>query len=1176
MPSPANLALRAACAVAVWLAVRPSGLRAEDRAADRAVDFLRDVRPILTQKCFACHGPDAKQRKGGLRLDTRAGATADLGGGTRAIVPGDPPASELVRRVSTSDLDDRMPPRESGKTLEAHEVETLRRWVEAGAPYAAHWSYVRPVRPPLPPVRSPMRPPERPRLPTGFPGWPRNAVDSFILARLEAEGLEPSPEADRHALVRRLSLDITGLPPSPEEVEELAGDDHPAAVERLVDRLLSSPAHGEHWARSWLDLARYADSAGYADDPPREIWAYRDWVIRATNADVPFDRFTLEQIAGDLLPGGGTDQVIATGFHRNTQTNNEGGTDDEEFRNVAVVDRVNTTMAVWMGTTMACAQCHDHKYDPISQEEYFRLFALFNNTQDADRGDESPTLPFFTPEEERTRLAMQARIGRLEDELRTATPELLAAQARWERDFPIGLRWASIRPSSVRSKAGAAAKVLEDGAVLVEAGQARDAYAVEAPLGLAELLALRLEALPHDSLPGKGPGHAGNGGFVVTRVRAAIAPPDAAPPAGRYVRIELPGRGRFLSLAEVQVFCGAENAAARGEASQSSTDFGGPARLAIDGNTDGDYAARSTTHTEAMDDPWWEVDLKGLVPVDRIVVWNRTDGGLQSRLDGFRARLLGSGREVLWESEAQKGPATSLVLEANGARPVPLAAAVADATQDGFDPASVLRDDGKGAGWALGAGGRQAALTLVPAQPVLVPPGSNLVLEIRQESKQERHTLGCFRLAVTDSPGAAEWARTPATVLQALATPVERRGDAGRERLTAHFLGEVAEELEPQRRELAALRKDLAAMKPHTVPVLREVPAGERRKTHVQHRGNFLDRGPEVDAGVPAAFHLLPPDAPRDRLALARWLVAPDNPLTARVTVNRHWEKVFGVGLVATSEELGAQGDLPAHPELLDWLAVDLAERGWSLKGLLRLLVTSAAYRQSSRVTPELLERDPENRLIARGPRFRLPAETIRDQALHAAGLLSRAMYGPPVRPPQPSLGVSAAFGSAIDWQPSPGEDRYRRGLYVTWRRSNPYPSMATFDASNREVCTIRRARTNTPLQALVTLNDPVYVEAAQALARRMAAEGGAAPAERARHGFRVCLAREPSEAELARIERLHREARERYAGDPEQALRMATEPLGPAPAGADLPDLAAWTVVANVLLNLDEVFLCR
>jgi Protein of unknown function (DUF1553)/Protein of unknown function (DUF1549)/Planctomycete cytochrome C len=821
------------------------------------VDFNRDIRPILSNRCAKCHGPDEKERKGGsdgLRLDVREAATQDLGG-YAAIVPGNVEKSAVVQRILSTDEDDRMPPTGSGKKLTPREIDLLVLWVKEGAPYAQHWSYVKPVRQALPNV-------ER-------RDWPRNEIDRFILNRLEREGLAPSPEADRLALLRRVALDLTGLPPTLEDLERFTGDNHSpltihhspdAAYEAYVDHLLDAPHYGEHWAHAWLDLARYADSAGYADDPPRTIWPFRDYVIRSFNANKPLDQFTIEQIAGDLLPQPTEDQLIATAFHRNTLTNNEGGTNDEEFRNVAVVDRVNTTLAVWMGTTIACAQCHSHKYEPITQREYFQLFALFNNTEDADKKDESPILPLFTAEQLRQQAAWQVEIKQLEQSLTEVTPELLAGQKQWEAEFP------------------------------------------------SEELELLL---------------------------------------------------------------------------------------------------------------------------------------------------------------------------------------------------------------------------------------------------------------------------TPDTVLAILAQPATERTEAQHAELKKHYLS-VAPARRPTRQKRAQLQKQLAELKPAaTVPIMKETAADKRRVTKLQHRGNYLDQGEAMSEGTPACFPPLPPGTPANRLALARWLVDENNPLTARVFANRFWDQLFGIGIVATSEEFGSQGEPASHPELLDWLATEIVRLKWDQKAFLKLLVTSAAYRQSSRVTPDLFSRDPDNRLLARGPRVRLSAEMVRDQALAVSGLLSAKMLGPPVKPPQPTLGLNAAFGSAVDWQTSSGDDKYRRALYTTWRRSNPYPSMATFDAPNREVCTLRRVRTNTPLQALVTLNDPVYIEAAQALARRIVASGTDLR-PRIEFAFRTCLTRLPHAAEAERLLSLYEQALADFRNDATAAKQLATEPLGPAPEQADVAELAAWTVVANVLLNLDEMLMKR
>lgn len=1155
-------------AVGAWFLF---GLAASALQAAPAVDFNREIRRILSDHCYKCHGPDPSQRKGGkgtkdkagLRLDTRDGALADLGGHA-AIVPGQPDQSELIRRVTAANMEDRMPPAETGKTLTSKEVELLRAWIQQGAPYAGHWAYEKPKRSPLPETKN--------------TAWPVNPIDRFILARLEQEGLSPSPEADRYALIRRVSLDLTGLPPTLEEVDAFVGDGAPGAYERLVDRLLKKKSFGEHWARLWLDQARYADSTGYADDPMRTIWAFRDYVIRAFNENKPFDQFTLEQIAGDLLPDPTDDQLIATAFHRNTLTNNEGGTSDEEFRNVAIVDRVNTTMEVWMGTTMACAQCHTHKYDPISQVEYFKLFAILNNTEDADRKDETPVLALYTDEQKSQRQAWEKELAALTKAAQTPTPALLESQHAWESGLKDDLLWNALRPATLTSREGAVFSQDEEDVIRIAQGAKTDVYTFEARVTESRnLTALKLETLPDPALPGQGPGFAA-GNFVVTRVLASVLPPSGHRPAGRFVRIAMAGREKILSLAEVQVFQGSNNLARGGQATQSSTGFNGPAALAIDGNTDGDFdKAKSTTHTEISENPWWELDLKSVQAVDRVALWNRTDGGYQSRLKDFRISLLDEARQAIWELVVDKAPEPNAEFSLSGVRAIAFAGAYADFSQKDFNASSVLDEVASNEkGWAIGSkNGQPHSLTLVPKNPVELPAGSSLSIVIEQLSKHENHTLGKLRLSSTSDVRASEYARTPAGILDVVRIPPDHRSEVQREDLTRHYLT-IAPALEPERKQIAALSKQLKELKPYTtVPIQRELAAANRRKTQLQYRGNYLDLGQETPEGLPQAFGPASPSAFPSRLDLARWLISPDNPLTSRVMVNRLWESIFGIGIVSTSEDFGSQGELPSHPQLLDWLAVEWVESHWDIKRLLKLMVTSAAYRQSSKVSPELVALDPDNRWLARGPRFRLSAETIRDQTLYVAGLLSDKMFGPPVNPPQPKLGISAAFGSGIDWETSAGPDRYRRGIYTTWRRSNPYPSMAAFDAPNREVCTVRRERTNTPLQALVTLNDPVYLEAAQALSRRVAA-AGSSPVDKARYAFRICLARTPSEAELSRLLQLYGKSYARYAEDLSLAKKMATDPLGPIGEGADVAELAAWTMVGNVLMNLDEMLMKR
>jgi hypothetical protein len=1006
-----------------------------------AIDFNRDIRPLLSNYCLQCHGPDEEERQGatdGLRLDIAEDATMDLGG-YAAIVPGDPENSELMRRIVSDDEGERMPPPEFGKQLGEHEVSLLKEWIAQGAQFARHWSYAPPRRPEIPAI-------ER-------HDWPRNEIDYFILQRLEAEGLAPAPEADRATLIRRLALDLTGLPPAPEEVQRFLEDSSHDAYEQLVDRLLQKKSYGEHWARKWLDLARYADSAGYADDPPRTIWAYRDYVIQSFNKNKPFDEFTREQLAGDLLPRPTDEQLIATAFHRNTLTNNEGGTNDEEFRNVAVVDRVNTTMAVWMGTTMACAQCHTHKYDPITQEEYFRFFAIFNSTADADRRDESPLLEIFDDEQKQRRDLLREESKQLEERLSTLTPELAVGLDEWDRDFPRELPWNVLVPTSVESTADASFTIEKEGVIRVERQAETDTYTVTVAAPSEILAAIQLETLPREDLPGNGAGH-GGGNFVLSRVTAHWLP--------------------FQTSAEP---------------------------LPSDQNPAGD-------------------DI----------------------------------------------------------HPLSFKMAYADYSQDGFLPEHVLKNpDVKTKGWAVGGAVAEAhTLTLVFAEPVEADPKAELRIVIEQLSQHAHHTLANFRLRATSDPRVIALDGIPNSVKSALRVERSRRDPSQQSEITRYYLRSVAPELKESRDRQAQVTRELDAIKPiTTVPVMRELTESERRRTHIQFRGNFLDQGHEVSPGLPAAFPPPPPDAPLHRLTLANWIMADENPLVGRVVANRYWETIFGIGLVSSSEEFGSQGDLPSHPALLDWLATELPRRKWDLKSFLTLLVTSATYRQASHVTPARFERDPDNRLLARGPRFRLSAEAIRDQALFVSGLLSEKIYGPPAQPAQPSSGLNAAFGSGIDWKTSEGEDQYRRGLYTNWRRSNPYPSMVTFDAPNREVCTVQRSRTNTPLQALVTLNDPVYVEAAQSLARRMLAVGNS-PAEHVDHGFLLCLSRPPHATERARLLELHEVISDRYRSNISEARKMIGASDTESPADEQVVQQATWVVIANVLLNLDEMFMKR
>jgi mono/diheme cytochrome c family protein len=971
------------------------------------VDFARQIRPILSRNCLACHGPDEKHRKAGLRLDTAEGAFRDKDG-TRAFAPGKPAESEALRRLTAADPDDRMPPPDTGKALTAAEVALVRRWVEEGAPWRGHWAFEAPRRP---------SPPASP-----FAAQARNDIDLFVGARLAREGLRPAPLADPHEIVRRLSLDLVGLPPAPEDVDAFARDPGDRAYEALVDKYLASPAYGERWARPWLDLARYADSKGYEKDRARVIWRYRDWVIEALNRDLPYDEFTIHQLAGDLLDKPTPAQRLATAFHRNTLTNDEGGTDDEEFRVAAVKDRVDTTLQAWMGLTAGCAKCHEHKYDPLSQREYYRLYAFFNQTEDADKGSDEPVAAFPTAEQERESRALEADIAAAD-----ARVEKAAARVRRERTAWEG-RW---------------------------------------------LARLRDEA------------------------RAALA---AAAKAGKLAPAKL---GAWKVIGPFVAPKGAEAAATEFAPEREPTDLDkGHAGLA----------------------------------------WSDWEGG-----DGRVSRVTDAPRSAHYLGR------TIEVGEGGGAAGAALPARTYVATLASHQPLKAWLD---GKLVVDGATSTEARLELAPGKHKLLVKVSNVTGPATFLFRAERE----------------EVAGEPLDVARALATPAASRSASDRARLRDHHLRRYAFVglAELGRLDELRARRDRHEKAIPRIPILRELAAAKRRTTHIHARGNFLEKGEAVEPGVPAAFHPLPGGAPANRLGLARWLVDPRNPLTARVLANRIWAQLFGAGLVETEEDFGHQGLPPSHPELLDWLATEAVRLGWSQKALIKTIVMSATYRQSSRATPALIARDRWNRLLARGPRFRLEAEMVRDAALAAAGLLSRKLYGPSVMPPQPE-GIWAAVYSGEKWVTPANEDRHRRGLYTWIRRTSPYPSMITFDAPSRETCTVRRIRSNTPLQALVTLNDPVYVEAAQALARRMLKEADGPVEARIALAFRLAVARPPSESETRELARLYEKRLAHYRAHRAEAQAFATEPLGPLPAAMAVEEAAALTAVANVILNLDE-----
>ena len=928
-------------------------------------DFNRDVRPILAAKCFKCHGPDEKSRKADLRLDAPNAA-----------------GKKLVERVHSKDLDEVMPPPSVKKPLTEAEKKTLADWIATGAKYDPHWAFVPPKKPPL------------------------NSIDELVRAQLAKQNLKPSPPADKFTLIRRVYLDLVGYPPSPEKVEDFIKDESPEAFEKVVDHLLASPHYGERWARRWLDLARYADTNGYEKDRGRSIWPYRDWVIKALNDDVPFDRFSIEQLAGDMLPKATREQVVATGFHRNTMLNEEGGIDPLEFRYYAVVDRANVTSTVWLGLTMGCAQCHTHKFDPISHTEYFRFLAFMNNADE-------PELELPSAAEAKRRAELEAQIAMLE----VALPEKLPAAER-DKLFEAWLvaqrkdavKWITVKPTKM--EAGPSRLTLQKDDSILATGDTmkHDAYRLSLVDLPKNITAFRIEALTHDSLPDRGPG------------RAYYEGP----------------KGDFLL---------------------------GEFALTADGKP---------------------VKVKSAVA---------THGNPTPALDGQF--------QTGWPGAAKPGqPSTAL---------------------------------------------------FILAEPLTAKSG-----ELRLDF--ERHysaSLGRFRISVTDDVRELKARDVPAEIEEMLSFKAEYLKDSQEKKLLHHW-ATIAPELKKARAEIEELRKQLP--KPVTSLVLRERPADFPRPTFRHHRGEFLQPKEAVEPGGLAILPPMPKNA--NRLSFAKWLVSRENPLVARVTVNRHWQAFFGRGLVRTTEDFGYQGDPASNPELLDWLAVEFVDNGWSQKKLHKTIVMSATYRQSSRLTPESLEKDPENKLLARGPRVRLDAEQLRDSLLKVSGLLSAKVGGPSVFPPQPAGAADGTYGAG-PWKPSEGEDRFRRGLYTFTKRTAPFAMTTTFDGPSGESCLARRETSNTPLQSLTMLNDVMLTDFTQALAKR-AVEFKGTTDEKVAFLFRSCLVRSPKSEETALLVKFFEVQRERFKAEPKRAEAVAG-------AGADAVDRAAWAAVARTILNLDE-----
>ncbi len=977
-----------------------------------APDFASQVLPVLKDTCYGCHA--GNRPIGGLRLDARAFAM-------RAITPGNSKDSRIIHRLRGLDGEPQMP---MGMTpLTPAQIEAIATWIDHGAVWPdalageEHWSYLKPVKPAIPAVKD--------------QSWARNDIDRFILARLEKEGLHPSPEASKETLIRRLSLDLIGLPPTPTEVDAFVRDTRPDAYDRLVDRLLASDRYGERWARLWLDLARYADSNGYEKDERRSMWPYRDWVIQSLNSNMHFDQFVTEQIAGDMLPNASQSQKIATGFLRNSMFNNEGGVDPEENNWNIQLDRATTVSNALLGSTMGCAECHDHKFDPFTQKQFYSLVAFFNNAEFTKSSTPftEPVVDLPAPDQQTKRDALNAEIKKWQSQLNDDSDAAMQRQSVWEQSIlDAEKQWQPLHPERAASSGGSTLTVLADNSVLASGTNPEvDTYTIEAKTSLKTITGIRLEALPDPSLPRGGPGRDYYGNLMIRDVNI--------------------------------------------EAGSSITKL-----------------ARMAVKETAMDD--------------------NSSAGQQ-----------GPGKKFpqVWVVDVSK--------EENNQR-LP----------------------------------RQ--MVMIPESPLTVAPNGVIRVTINQATENGHQGIGRFRLSVTGSATPKRVVEVSATLRPVLSVAAAQRTKQQATQLTARYRGQ-ATELTNIRNAIKDLQAQVQALGIPTTLVMSENTAVTNPGATIRIRGSFTAKTGDVQAGIPAFLGTLPPDQPQNRLALAKWLVSRDNPLTARVFVNHVWETYFGRGIVETSEDFGTQGSRPSHPELLDWLATEFMDGGWDLKALQRMIVTSATYRQSSKATPELIEKDPANILLSRGARFRVEAEMVRDITLSASGLLSAKIGGPSVFPYQPNGVWELPYEKDSDtWTMSTGEDRYRRGIYTFIRRAAPYPGMTVFDATSREYCTPRRSHTDTPLQALTTLNDPAFFEAAQAMAKRIQKESTGDAKARIDYAFMLATSRHPDNAESDLLQKAFDTERRYFAAYLKEAESVALTPNA---------DLAAWTMLSRDLLNLDE-----
>ncbi len=1009
------------------------GLIAAPNASALGADapkFSRDIRPILSDKCFNCHGPQEENRQGGFRFDQQESALGEADSGERPIVPGKPEKSELIARITHEDADLRMPPADTNKKLTAEEVELIRQWIASGAEWEEHWAFVAPQRPEPPSFED--------------SSWPRNAIDSFILARLKKEGLQPSPEADRITLLRRVSFDLTGLPPTPAEVDKFLTDNSLRAYEKAVDRLLNSKRYGEHMARFWLDAARYGDTHGLHLDNYREMWPYRDWVVRALNRNLPYDRFVIQQLAGDLLPDPSLDELVATGFNRCHVTTNEGGSIKEEVHVRNVVDRVVTFGTVFMGMTFECSRCHDHKYDPFTMNDFYSLYAYFNsidgNPLDGNRKDHAPVTRVPTPLQQSQLKDFDRKIAVVEKRLRDPWPELDELQEIWEEKLR-QVELAAIDTSDSNTE-------LPDQPGDVTTDQSETA----ASIVLGDWYTV--------------------GPFSDNR---------------RYLNRRTHGpEGKPVKLDETFKLTNGETAGWVRRATWKD----GVVHQDLPGDSAANFLYRRITSPE-----------KQMVKLS-----------LGSD-DGIKVFL---GEKLVLNKDVERAAA-------------PDQESVELKLEKGVNHLLIkIMNYGGASGFYFALKSGHAA---IPEEVITIARTS----ADARSAKQQRTIQDYFRNKVVES-----------------------------------------EELDKVRKRLAELRQQRADVDRKIPTTLIWKEAKEPKAAFFLNRGEYDQPGDEVSRRTPLSLPAINPEWPNDRLGLAYWVVDRQNPLTARVAINRFWQQLFGTGLVKTAEDFGSQGEPPSHPELLDWLAVDFIENGWDVKETMKQLAMSATYRQTSRVDPAVYKRDPDNRLLARGPRFRLDGEMLRDQALYVGGLLVEQMGGPSVKPPQPNglwFAVGYSGSNTVRFKADEGPDKvHRRTLYTFVKRTAPPPQMSTFDGPSREASCVRRERTNTPLQALLLFNDPQFVEAARALAERTLQEAGRSNAERADHMFRICTGRHPDRAELEQLVQAVEDDLQTFQQDEQAAKRLSTVGATPRNEKFSASEVAAWTMQANLLLNLDEV----